>query len=294
MIEQISNSITFYAFFRSARQGKTGLTVTCDVYNVANTLVVTAGSATAVGGGFYEYTLASGSTATVGEYKAVFKTTDTTVDEQHVPALWSVGRAGIENLDATVGSRSTVDAAGVLAQAASALAAYDPPTNAEMEARTLASAGYATAASQATISGYIDTEIATIITTLSTISGLIDTEIAAILAKVNALPANPAAATDIPSAASIASAVANEFATAADAVAASPVPSATVFAGSSALSSNDTHYAGSVLMFTSGALDGLARRITSYTGSTRAFTFAVAWPSAPAEGATFRILGRID
>jgi hypothetical protein len=68
--------------------------------------------------------------------------------------------------------------------------------------------GLATAANLAMLNGYVDTEIATIIATLGTISGLIDTEIAAILAKVNALPVNPAATTDIPDTGDIANAVA--------------------------------------------------------------------------------------
>lgn len=60
------------------------------------------------------------------------------------------------------------------------LAAYDSPTNAEMEARTIAAANYATLANQATIAGYLDTEIA------------------AIKAKTDNLPASPASTGDIP------------------------------------------------------------------------------------------------
>lgn len=105
MIEQIGNAITFFAFYVASKLGKTGLTVTIDVYNPAGSLVVTAGSASEVGGGLYKYVLASGSVTTEGEYVAVFKTADTTVDAQHIPALWTVGRAGVENLDATISSR---------------------------------------------------------------------------------------------------------------------------------------------------------------------------------------------
>lgn len=79
--------------------------------------------------------------------------------------------------------------AEVQSEVADALAAYDPPTNAEMEARTLLAAAYATAANQATIAGYLDTEVA------------------AIKAKTDNLPAAPAATGDIPSAATIATAV---------------------------------------------------------------------------------------
>lgn len=105
MIEQISNSIKFVAFFTASKIGKTGLTVTVDVYNPAGALVVTAGSATAIGGGAYQYVLSSGSVTAEGEYVAVFKTSDGTVDVQHIPSLWVVGRGGIEELDATISSR---------------------------------------------------------------------------------------------------------------------------------------------------------------------------------------------
>jgi hypothetical protein len=92
----------------------------------------------------------------------------------------------------------------------------------------------------------------------------------------------------------IATAVANEFATAADSVQASPTPTTTAFAGSSSLSATDDFYNGSVVVFSSGTLDGLARKITDYVGSTRTLTVSPALPSAPASAVTFRILGRID
>ena len=108
MIEQLNNSIVFYAFFSESKLGKTGLTVTVDVRNPAGTLVVTAGSAVEVGGGLYKYTLSSASVITEGEYTAVFKTTTTSVDLQHIPALWSVNRAGIEHLTADIPSGAAV------------------------------------------------------------------------------------------------------------------------------------------------------------------------------------------
>jgi hypothetical protein len=46
--------------------------------------------------------------------------------------------------------------AEVQSECTDALNAYDPPTNAEMEARTLLAASYATAANQTTILGYVD------------------------------------------------------------------------------------------------------------------------------------------
>jgi hypothetical protein len=65
---------------------------------------VTAGSATALGGGLYSYTLSTDNSSE-GEYAAIFKTTDSTVDSQHIPSLWVLGRAGVENLDAATSTR---------------------------------------------------------------------------------------------------------------------------------------------------------------------------------------------
>jgi hypothetical protein len=66
------------------------------------------------------------------------------------------------------------------------------------------------------------------------------------------------------------------------------------FSGDLGLSSSDNFYVGSVLAFTSGTLDGIARKVTGYTGATRTFAFADAFPAAPANAATFVILGRIN
>jgi len=104
MIEQVSNSVKFLAFFTASKQGKTGLTVTIDIYNPSGSQIVTAASATAIGGGLYSYTLSTNNSAE-GEYAAIFKTTDATVDAQHIPSLWVLGRAGVENLDAATSSR---------------------------------------------------------------------------------------------------------------------------------------------------------------------------------------------
>jgi hypothetical protein len=104
MLEQVSTSVKFLAFFTASKQGKTGLTVTIDIYNPSGTQIVTAGSAAALGGGLYSYTLSTDNSSE-GEYAAIFKTTDSTVDAQHIPSLWVLGRAGVENLDATTSSR---------------------------------------------------------------------------------------------------------------------------------------------------------------------------------------------
>ena len=104
MLEQVSTSVKFLAFYTASKQGKTGLTVTVDIYNPSGTQIVTAGSATALGGGLYAYTLSTDNSSE-GEYAAIFKTSDSTVDAQHIPSLWVLGRAGVENLDAATSSR---------------------------------------------------------------------------------------------------------------------------------------------------------------------------------------------
>lgn len=110
MLEQVSTAITFYCFFYDSTNnvGKTGLTVTVDVWRGSDaSQLINDGSATEIGGGFYKYQLAAGSTATESEYVIVFMTTNTDVSQRQIPALWAVGKAGIENLDATISSRGT-------------------------------------------------------------------------------------------------------------------------------------------------------------------------------------------
>ena len=104
-IEQIANALKFLAFYTASGVGKTGLTVTVDVFK-NDTLIATAASATEIGDGLYRYTLASGSNDAEGEYIAVFKTADSTVDGQHIVSAWTVQKAGVENLNATISSRA--------------------------------------------------------------------------------------------------------------------------------------------------------------------------------------------
>jgi hypothetical protein len=101
MIEQIGNALPFTAFYSILGLGTTGLTVTVDVYR-NNTEVVAAGACTDEGDGFYTYTLDAIFNTVEGVYKAMFKTATTTVDQQHLPAAWYVGKAGVENSDASI------------------------------------------------------------------------------------------------------------------------------------------------------------------------------------------------
>lgn len=63
------------------------------------------------------------------------------------------------------------------------------------------------------------------------------------------------------------------------------------FVGASTLSATDNIYVNSYLIFTSGALKGLARMITGYNGTTKVLSFTEAWPAAAANAATFSIGG---
>ena len=74
---------TFYGYFIASKVGKTGLTVTVDVYGPGG-VEASDQSATEIGGGLYSYTHTD---ATPGDYLALFKTTDITVDYQQIPDL---------------------------------------------------------------------------------------------------------------------------------------------------------------------------------------------------------------
>lgn len=84
---------------------------------------------------------------------------------------------------AAIAALNNLSSAAAQTAAAAALTAYDPPTNAELEARTLLAASYATAANQSTIAGYIDTEVAAIV---SAIAALNNISTADVLTQVNA------------------------------------------------------------------------------------------------------------
>ena len=197
MLEQTSTSVKFVAFYTASKQGKTGLTVTVDLYDPSGTQIVTGGSATAIGGGLYSYTLSTNNSAE-GEYAAIFKTTDSTVDSQHIPSLWVLGRAGVENLNATVSSRSTLTAAQVNTEADTALADVGLTTAItgridQAISSRLAAADY-TAPSAATIASQVRTELSVelarvdaAITTRATPANIPAADIAAIKAKTDAI-----------------------------------------------------------------------------------------------------------
>lgn len=88
-------------------------------------------------------------------------------------SVWAAGTRTLTagtNIDGSTFSAIPWNAAWdaeVQSEAADALNAYDPPTNAEMEARTLVAASYATAAALDAVDNFVDTEIGAIQTTLA-------------------------------------------------------------------------------------------------------------------------------
>lgn len=72
------------------------------------------------------------------------------------------------------------------------------------------------------------------------------------------------------------------------------VTDATKFRGNTELSSTDGFYEGCVLAFITGNLVVEARRVSSYTGATREFSFVKTFTSAPSANDQAILTGRID
>lgn len=114
-IEQLSNALIFMCFFQDVNgTAVTGVSAVVDVDRITNSSgtpalasLVTGGTVTELGRGYYGYVLASGSVGSEGEYVATFRTTNTNVRDRQLPSLWSVNVAGVEDLDATVSSRAS-------------------------------------------------------------------------------------------------------------------------------------------------------------------------------------------
>jgi len=114
LLTQKNQSARVTAHYTSGGIAKPGLSPTVDVYDSSG-LILSGQASTEVGGGFYDYVLPSGSTPNAGNYKFLFKTTDTSVDQRHVPGLWIIGEQWVENVNATVSSRSSHSAADIWA-----------------------------------------------------------------------------------------------------------------------------------------------------------------------------------
>jgi hypothetical protein len=110
MLEKQGNPLTFTAHYIASADGtgKTGLTVTVDVWEITRagvaTEIVTGAAATEVGDGLYIYVLGASSVDAAAEYTAVFKTTDSSVVQRQMPSQWAIDRAGITYLDQAISS----------------------------------------------------------------------------------------------------------------------------------------------------------------------------------------------
>jgi hypothetical protein len=113
VLQRKSNAVTaWFLFTDTSGNGVTGLTVKVNVRRLG--AAINGGftnSATELDAadfpGVYYYTLASGSTATADDYLFLAKrTAGGAVASNLQPALWVVGEAWVENVDATVSSRA--------------------------------------------------------------------------------------------------------------------------------------------------------------------------------------------
>lgn len=194
--------------------GKTGLSPTVTLSKNGGTFASPAGAVTEVGSGVYKVAGNATDAATLGPlWLHATATGADPCDERYDvvaydPQATSLGLVLAKTTNIT--GFNDLSAAQVNAEVDTALADYDAPTNAEMVARTLATASYATATDQTAIKAKTDnlpsdpadaSDIAASFTaissTLTTIASYIDTEVAAIKAKTDGLPADPADASDI-------------------------------------------------------------------------------------------------
>lgn len=162
-LEQLSNNLDFFCFYVASKQAVTGLTVTVDVWKHltstnTSSQIVTAGSATEVGGGLYRYQLSSASVTGEGEYICIFKTTSTTPDQQHIPSIWCIQKAGSEYLDAAVTTRAS--ATDYTSTRAGYLDRLDATISSRQAVGNVTIAGYATGQDPVTLTGVTTTRAA--------------------------------------------------------------------------------------------------------------------------------------
>lgn len=119
MLFQIGDPVYFTAAYTDSGVGKTGLTVTCTVWQVTasgSSLLVNAQPATEVGGGIYRYTLAADATTQQASLIAVFVTAGA-VDQPHLYANAEVGYWS-ELIDVPISSRAVEGSVSVVSSVA--------------------------------------------------------------------------------------------------------------------------------------------------------------------------------
>lgn len=105
MLARRDQALYFEAYYVESKVGKTGLTVTVDIWKKvpgsAASEIVTGASATEVGDGLYGYELAAASNdANRATYTAVFKTATTSVDRQELAARFDVDHTFLASVEA--------------------------------------------------------------------------------------------------------------------------------------------------------------------------------------------------
>lgn len=220
MIFPKDNGLTVYGFFTASGLGATGLTVTFSCYEgTSGTPVVNAQNATELAGGFYYYTISSGTIDANAGYVYKFVTAGT-ADQKEIAGIfvtpaWATKvntltftgadvKATLDSETVTVGTNNDKTGYG-LADDAITASKFDettafPVKSADTGATAIARVG-ADSDTLETLSDQLDTIKAK--TDLipaapateakqDTIIGYIDTEVAAIKAKTDTIPINPA------------------------------------------------------------------------------------------------------
>ena len=119
--------------------------------------------------------------------------TQTSVNDLPTNAELATALAGADDtVLAAVAALNNLSSAQAQTAAAAALTAYDPPTNAEMEARTLAAASYATATALDAVDNYVDTEVAAIKAVTDKLDTALELDGAVYRYTINALEQAPA------------------------------------------------------------------------------------------------------
>lgn len=174
------------------------------------------------------------------------------------PADQSLVIAATDAIVAAIAALNNLSSAQAETAAAAALTAYDPPTNAEMVARTIATADYSTATALAAAKTVVD----------------------AIKVVTDALTSSAAAKLALSGGQIIVGTVDSTV-----------TPSTTVFEADDITEATADHYNGRVIIFTSGALAGQATAISDYSlASGKGHFTVVQLTEAPANNDTFIIV----
>jgi len=175
---------------------------------------------------------------------------------------------GTGNSDGDVDmAEATGNFPGTVAKSAATLASTDVSGNLPADVKAWnggapPTVGDATAASQSTIAGYLDTEVAAIL-------AAVDTEVGAIKAKTDLIPASPAATGDIPSASTIAAAVG------------AGAPASESYAADGVLGTRDQILLAIQQLLSERSIAGTTMTVKKLDGSTTAMTFTLNDPTTP-------------